>query len=311
MKKKVLVFGATGDVGGRIARCCVNAGHKVFGISRGQNTRPVVDLSGVEMIHGNKEDEAFIRDVVAKLDFDTVVYSVWVMKDVDLCWKYLKAAANVFLCGSTGSFVPLRYLPADEKHPWREDTGVNFWKESEKDAYALDFWEREKFPVTILSPTNIIGPGRTPLELWGGGDIEFYRKLKRNEPVTIPACEHILVQSVYNDDLAGAFVKAMNYPDRVRGEQFITSCKRAIPLGRFLRTAMDFLGSKSAVSVVPPRELLKIYPAVRWKFSLEFLLEHMCFDISKAEKTFGYSPLKSTEEGLIDALEWCEATGLL
>jgi len=33
--------------------------------------------------------------------------------------------------------------------------------------------------------------------------------------------------------------------------------------------------------------------------------------LKKAEKTFGYSPQKSTEEGLVNTLEWCASTGLL
>ncbi len=44
---------------------------------------------------------------------------------------------------------------------------------------------------------------------------------------------------------------------------------------------------------------------------MEFLLEHMCLDISKAETTFGYAPTHTTQEGLIEALKWCTDEGLL
>ena len=44
---------------------------------------------------------------------------------------------------------------------------------------------------------------------------------------------------------------------------------------------------------------------------LDYLLQHMCLDIGKAERVLGYAPTKSTEQGLVKALEWCEATGLL
>ncbi|MDO9543306.1 MAG: NAD(P)-dependent oxidoreductase, partial [Kiritimatiellia bacterium] len=287
------------------------AGPKVIGISRGQNRRVMVDLGGVEMVYGDKNDESFIRDTVAKLDYNAVISSVPSINDVDLCHKYLKKAENVFLCSSTGTFVPLRYFPADENHPWREKTPVNFWSQCIRDAHALELWEKEKFPASILRPTNIIGPDRVPLELWGSRNIDFFKKLKAGEIITIAPCENILLQSGYNADLAGAFVKALDYPDKVRGEIFIISCKKAIALGRYLQTAMEFLKSKSEIRQADPEELLKMYPGVKWENSLNFLLEHMCFDISKAEKTFGYSPEKTAEEGLVDALEWCEASGLL
>ena len=311
MGRNVLVFGATGEIGGRIAKGCVEAGHQVFGVSRGANTRAQVGLDGVEMIQGDKNDEAFLREVSAKLTVDVVIDSVPSKASVDLYHKHFRDVENVLFCSSTGTFVPLLAMPADESHPWREQTPVNFWSQCERDAYALEMWEREQFPVTILRPTNIIGWGRVPLELWGARDIEFFRMLKRSEPVTIAPCEQILVQSGHNTDLASAFVKAVDCPDTVRGELFIISCKRAISLGRYLQTAMDFLGSSSEILHTPAEKLQEIYPQVTMKNRMDFLLEHMCFDIGKAERILGYCPARTTEQGLVEALEWCCETKLL
>lgn len=311
MKRKILLFGATGEIGGRIARLAVDAGHSVTGVSRGQNTRAMVDLSGVEMLTGSKRDENFIKDICSKLDVDTVIDSVPSLDDVKMYHKHLKGIENFLFCSSTGTFVPLQYMPADENHPWREKTPVNFWSQCVRDAHILELFESGEFPATILRPTNIIGEHRVPLELWGARDIEFFRKLKKSEPIHIAPCENILLQSGYNWDLASAFVKALSHPEKIRGEIFIISCKRAITLGRYLQTTMEFLGSKSEINHASPEELDKIYPGIQWKNRLEFLLEHMCLDISKAEKTFGYSPQKTAEQGLVAALEWCESAELL
>lgn len=311
MKRKIIVFGASGEIGGRIARGCVDSGHQVIGVSRGKNQRAVVDLAGVEMIYGDKHDESFIRDTVAKLDFDAVVDSIPNLDSIALYHRYLQKAQNILICSSTGTFVPLRYFPADESHPWREETSVNFWDQSVRDANALDLWARDQFPITILRPTNIIGPDRVPLELWGGRNIEFFKKLKAGEPIAIPPCHNVLLQSGSNSDLADAFVKALDCPEAVRGEIFIISCKRAVTLGHYLQTAMEYLGSTSEVQTVSSEKLMEIHPEISWRFGLEFLLEHMSFDISKAERIFGYQPQKTTDDGLCDALQWCRASGLL
>ena len=311
MSKKVLVIGATGEIGGRIANLAAKAGHQVTGVSRGLNSRAQVDLTGVKMIVGNKRDESFISDVLAKMDIDVLIDSVPSIDDVELYHKHLKQVENFFFCSSTGTFVPLQYFPADENHPWREETPVNFYSQCVRDARIMDLWEKERFPGSIFRPTNIIGQGRVPLELWGARDIEFYRKLKNNETITIAPCEHILLQSGYNWDLASAFVKAIDYPEAVKGEIFIISCKRAITLGQYLQTAMDFLGSKSEIKHCPAENLKDIYPEVTMKYRMDFLLEHMCLDISKAEKTFAYAPTRTAQEGLIEALQWCKDTGLL
>jgi len=311
MSKKVLVLGATGEIGGRIANLAVKAGHQVTGVSRGKNSRVQVDLTGVEMIVGDKGDEAFVSEVLAKMDIDVLIDSVPNIDNVELYSKYLKQVKNFFFCSSTGTFVPLQYFPADENHPWCEETPVNFYNQSVRDARILELWKNEKFPGTIFRPTNIIGQGRVPVELWGARDIEFYRKLKNHEEITIAPCEHIMIQSGYNWDLASAFVKAIDQPEAVRGEIFIISCKRAITLGQYLQTAIDFLGSKSEIKHCPAENLKDIYPEVTMKFRMDFLLEHMCLDISKAEKTFGYTPTRTAQEGLIEALQWCTDSGLL
>ncbi|MCK5843557.1 MAG: NAD-dependent epimerase/dehydratase family protein [Victivallales bacterium] len=311
MGKRILVLGATGEIGGRIARLAVDAGHDVVGVTRGQNKRETVDLTGVEMMAGSKRDETFVRDVLAKLKIDVVIDSVPSIDDVEMYHKYFKDVGNILYCSSTGTFVPLRYMPANENHPWHEQTPVNFWPQCQRDAHILDLWETEKFPGTVLRPTNIIGEHRIPLELWGGRDIEFFKKLKAGEPLYIPECGKILLQSGYNWDLASAFVKALDHPDAIQGEVYIISCKCAITLERYLQTAVDFFNSKSDISEVPVAKLAEIYPNIQWKNRLEFLLLHMCLDISKAETTFGYAPAKTAEEGLVAALEWCESTGLV
>jgi nucleoside-diphosphate-sugar epimerase len=311
MKRNVMVFGATGEIGGRIARLCADAGHAVIGVSRGVNSRPMVELTGVEMLHGNKHDTAFLKDVCAPRKPDVVIDSVPSIEAANQFWRHFRDAGNFFFCGSTGRYVPLQCLPADESHPWREQTPVNFYRQCQMDIHFLDLWGREQFPVTIFCPTNIIGEHRVPLDLWGGRNIDFFKKLKANEPILLAPCENVLVQSGYNWDLASAFAKAVDHPDAVRGETFIISSKRAITLGRYLETAMEHLDSRSQIEHVTPEALVEKVPGVRMKHGLDFLLEHMCFDIGKAERVLGYAPTHTTEQGLIKSLAWCESAGLL
>jgi len=56
--------------------------------------------------------------------------------------------------------------------------------------------------------------------------------------------------------------------------------------------------------------IFRRHPDETTEKGLQFLIEHMCFDISKAEKMLGYFPKYSAEERLVKALEWCLDEGL-
>jgi nucleoside-diphosphate-sugar epimerase len=310
--KRVLIFGGTGEIGGRIARGSVEAGHETTGVTRGKNTRHRVNTDGVEFISGDKGDEHFLKSVLAKKGFDIVIDTVPNTEHVKLAHKYFgDSIEHYFMCSSTGTYAPLQYLPADESHPWREETPVNFYSHSQRDEYALSLWQEDGFPVTVFRPTNIIGPGRIPLELWGGRNILYFQLMKQDKPVEIPVAGNVLVQSGHNDDLANAFVKGITKGDEISGEIFIISCKRAITFDQYFNTAKEVLGSASPVEYVSIEEIRRRHPEETSEGGLKFLVEHMCFDIGKAEEMLGYSPKYSTEQGLAKALEWCLDQDLL
>ncbi|MAE64841.1 MAG: hypothetical protein CMJ18_11285 [Phycisphaeraceae bacterium] len=309
--KSILVFGATGEIGGRIARQCVDAGHRVTGVTRGANQRPSPDLSGVELLQADKGERECYTGTLAGRAFDVVIDSVPAAEHVTLAFEHFAGSIQHYLmCGSTGTFAPLQYLPADENHPWREKTEVNFYHQSVRDAAALDLHARHGFPVAILRPTNIIGPDRVPLELWGGRSPKYFRRMLAHEAVEIPVCGNILVQSGYNDDLASAFVSAASKGPEIDGEIFVISTRKAITLDRYAEVARDVLSSRSRVEVLPIEEIRQRYPDDVNAAGIRFLVEHMCFDLRKAERMLDYDPKFTAEQGLEQALKWCLDEGM-
>lgn len=307
--QKILVMGATGEIGSRVAKGCVEMGHKVVGVSRGVNKRHRVNLDGIKFIYGDKGNEEFLETLQVE-NCDVVIDTVSSLEDVKLAHRHFNdKIEHYFICSSTGTFVPLRYLPADEDHPWREKTAVNFYPQCERDMFALKLYQEDGFPVTIFRPTNIIGAGRVPLELWGGRDKRYFQFLKEGKPIEIPGDGTTLVQSGCNDDLATAFVKGVGKGKEINGEIFIISCRKAITLNRYLQTAREILKSSSPVEYLSIREILSRRPEV-FPGGLWFLAEHMCFDISKAVDCLGYSPEYTAEEGLEIALKWCIDEGM-
>ena len=308
MARSLLIFGITGELGSRVAQLAVARGHKVYGVSRGANTRARADLAGVEIFTGDKLDRDFLEKTLSKLPVDAILDTIPSINGINNIHEFFPQVKNVFLVSSTGTFVPLQTLPADETHPWREENHVNFHGKIANDKLALELFAKDNFPVTIFRPTNIIGDGRVPLDLFGARDIEFFRALRDNKPLILPDCREILLQSGCNWDLAKAMTLALDAGDKIAGEIIVISTAKAIRLQDYLATAMEFLQSSSEITWVDADEFYKAHPE---HTGLPFLRQHMCFDISKARKLLGYEPEYTTKDGLLKALAWCKAAGLL
>ena len=88
--RKVLLFGTTGEIGSRVGRFCVDAGHQVTGVSRGKKILYRVDLNGVEMISGDKGDESFLRTLATERQFDVVIDMVPTTEHLERAYKYFQ-----------------------------------------------------------------------------------------------------------------------------------------------------------------------------------------------------------------------------
>lgn len=306
MKRSILIFGITGELGSRMAKLAVEQGHKVYGVSRGTHTLPSADLTGVEMLTGDKLDRDFMQQC-SKLPVDVVVDTKPLLESLQNIADFFGHVKNVFIVSSTGTFVPLQQLPADETHPWREENHVNFHGKISFDKRALELFEQGRLPVTIFRPTNIIGDGRIPLDLYGGRDVNFFKALKNSEPLELPDVRQILLQSVCNWDLAKAMTLALTTPNEIRGEIIILSAPYAIRLIDFLNLIKQRFNSTSEITWVDADEFQKKHPE---HTGLPFLREHMCFSIDKARKLLNYEPDYTPEQGLRLSLDWCLENGV-
>ena len=271
MPRKVLIFGITGELGSRLAHLAVKAGHTVYGVSRGSNSRPGADITGTEIFTGDKLDRDFLSSLAQKIQPDAIVDTIPSAAMLDNIRTFFPQAENVFIVSSTGTFVPLKTLPADDPPPW-EPTSVNFHGKIANDKYALELFEKYQFPVTIFRPTNIIGDGRIPLDLYGGRDAEFFRALAENRPLTLPDCREILLQPVCNWDLAKAMLLALTAAEDLRGEIITLSAAYSIRLIDYLNLIKKHLNSVSEINWVDADEFYREHPEHK---GLPFLREHM------------------------------------
>ena len=308
----VVVIGGTRFLGIAVVRALAARGHRVMVVHRGMTKADLPE--GVAEHHADVRDTqglvAYLRDMQPEAIIDTILQADTLRALVDGMHGGLKQFVH---CGSTGVYTPMRRIPAQEDDrcdPPPELGG--FEHKLEQDAVLLDAHRKHGFPATILRPTNIYGRGDIPLEIWGGRNPGFFRRLVRNEPVTLPNDGRALLQPGHVAELGEAFALALDAPGSI-GQVCNISSARAVELNVYLQIIKDALGSTSPVDYAPmDRILAENLPSRKVNDGgLRFVCEHMCVDVSKARRKLGFSPTITLEEGMRDNLAWMREEGII
>jgi len=308
---KVLVCGGTGWVGHHIVEALLAEGHEPTVLCRGRDKRFSAP-GGVQIINADKNDRQALASAAGDVEFEAVVDSVPTPASVENCVHLFNGRIRHYVqCSSTGVYVPLQRTPANEEHAWREPTGVNFMNKVKVDLLALRHHEESGFPATIVRPTNIIGAGLIPIDVWGARRAGFWRRLNASLPIAIPDHGSALLQPCHVKDVAKPFALALGR-DEAAGRIYNVSAAYSITLDRYVEVCRDILGSKSRLSHVPADTLVELHEGTGLVSAsgLRFLCLHMCFDIARV-RTLGYSPSFTPEEGVEDAIRWMRDEGII
>ncbi|NQU10639.1 NAD-dependent epimerase/dehydratase family protein [bacterium] len=306
---RVLVMGGTGEVGHHVANGLAQRRHDVVVLARGQDRRGFERDERVRCIQADKNDIAALDRALAPLVFDVVIDTVPSEASLrNVHGLFAGKIRHYIHCSSTGVYAPLRYVPGDEEHPWEPSPGDFFAACAARDRLALELFSRSGFPVTILRPTMIIGPGALPVDNLGGRSAQFLQDLAANRPIELPEDGDALVQGGLNADLAQAFVLASEQPDRAIGQIFNISCQRAVTLRDYLGFFKEAMGSTSALVPTPIATILANHPTDGRadEYWLRFLCLHMCYDISKARARLGYDPPSDLRHSVQLVVQWAK-----
>lgn len=308
---KVLVIGGTRFLGRSIVEGLLARSHEVVVVHRGNTP---FDREGMEEVLLDKNDREAFGDLLRKGQFDAVMDTIMSADDLRFAIPLLQDRVDHYVhCGSTGVYAPMRHLPAREDDPCDPPNELGgYGTKLEQDMVLMEAHSTSGFPATVLRPSNIYGPGDIPLDIWGGRSPGFFRRLVREDPITVPNDGKALLQPGYVEELGDAFSLPLGLDSAV-GEIFNISGERCVTLDTYLEIMIEILDSRSEVNHMPMDELIETYPEHfgRWPAGLKFVCEHMCIDVGKAKAVLGYSPRITLEEGLRRNLEWMKDTGLL
>ena len=312
MSQTILVTGAAGFVGSRLAKALLARGDRVVGLDNLNDYYPIVhkrrhlaDLLPQDRFTFVQEDirdaEAMLRvmrqnepQAVAHLAAMAAVrYSVqhpliYGTVNVQGTMHVLDAARQVgrprIVIASTGSAYGSN-TPVPFVETASADRPLAPYPASKRamELMAHSYHHLWGLPITILRFFNVYGPhGRPDMMPW-----QWTRMILRGQTLNLYNAGRLQRDWTYIDDIVDGFISALDHPQTY--EIINLGCSCPVENIEFVRVLERLLGKKAEIvdAPTPASEPLVTYA-----------------DINKARRILGYDPKVSIEEGLRRFLEW-------
>jgi dihydroflavonol-4-reductase len=318
---RALVLGATGFIGGAVARAACEAGMDVRGLRRRAGATGAVGDLLIDWREGDLADAGSLRDAMAGCDvvFHAAGYAPDTERDTSRALQRgvagMRTVLSAVVDAGIGRIVYTSslstigspppgvdrladerdgYLPGSTGNPYYE---VKWAMEHEALRAA-----RDGLPVVILCPTAVFGPGdvkpstgRILLELIKG---------------RLPASVDMVMNVVDGRDVALAHVRAASAG--VSGERYIIGGHN-LTIPDAFREAAQIAGVRSprvTLSLSTARALLALGDALRLPIpaTMRALPYWQPLDMSKARRAFGLDP-RPFAETVRDTVAWFREHG--
>ncbi|MCB8943924.1 MAG: NAD(P)-dependent oxidoreductase [Ardenticatenaceae bacterium] len=321
--KKVVVTGATGFIGGRLAqRLAAEEGARVTGTGRDLSKVPFVKDAGVTLKAVDLLDEAQVRELLVGQE---VLFHVagWVGKgsyedayrvNVTATENVLRQAAaagvqRIVHLSTVGAYGPPHRDMMDETHPIdTEQEDVYGRSKAHGEVVVRKLIDELGLKVAIIRPAMVYGPRAYS---WTLG---LYRMVKKGVPVLFGKADGHS-HPVYIDNLVDGIMLTAVHPQAI-GEAF-NFCDRPVQwdtwwgyygqmAGRKLRRVPMWIAKIGAV--LSDTFKLKL-PLSRVR--LTYYRRKLVFPIEKARRLLGYEPRISLDEGMKRSEAWLREEGHL
>lgn len=304
---KVLVIGGTGHVGTFLIPMLVKTGHDVYIGTRGKTElREGSFFEGAKFVTCDSKSEESLEALKA-YEFDTIVdfpgsaYKVWqVLGD---------SISHLVACGSLWMFGYPHVVPTPEIS---QDVVLFGGYDTRFDQMQIMLKESgtvKKAVFTAIMPPNICGPGKIPLDQYGGRSLEYHKDMMAGKTVYLPEGPENLVGPCDAEDIAQLFCLAVNQREAAAGHLFNVGSAYSLPASDFIKAYAEIYGVELPIEKVTwKRYIEEINPDMGgwWHF-----YAHMLPDITKARVRLGYEPKYTPEQTLRRAVDWMKSEGLL
>lgn len=311
---RVLVTGAAGFIGSKVADALLALGHQVLGLDNfdpyydpEQKRRNIVAArsnAAYRFFEGDVRQADHLTQAFDAAQPDVVIHlaaraGVRASVQDPIIYTEVNELGGLRIlmeCHARGD-IPVVYASTSSVYgktkilPFREDdaatTPLSPYAASKRagELMAFSFHEIHKLPVAVLRFFTVYGPRGRP-------DMAFFKftsSLVEGRPIRLHG-EETERDFTFVDDIASGVIGAMNWVLRTRGFDTF-NLGRSEPI--IVRRVIELLGR--ALRKTPNIVLGELEPGEAFRTAA---------DVSKAQATFGYAPKVSIEAGVDSWVDW-------
>ena len=312
---RVVIIGGSGHVGTYLVPRLVEAGHEVTAISRGLRAPylPHGAWREVRRIEADRDAEDAagtfgrrVRDLRPDVVIDMICF------EPDAARQMVEAlygeVAHFLHCGTIWVHGPSLQPPITEEQPRRPfgDYGI---KKAAIEALLLDAAHRRGFPVTILHPGHIVGPGWAPVNPAGHLNLQVFSTLARGEEFSLPNIGMETLHHVHADDVAQSFMGALANRSVALGAEFHVVSPAALTLRGYAEAVAGWFGQPAHLRYLPWEEWRQTVSAEEAGATWDHIAHSPNCSIAKAQRLLDYRPRYSSLQAIHESLTWLIAHG--
>jgi nucleoside-diphosphate-sugar epimerase len=308
---KCLVTGAAGFIGSSLVRRLVSEGHDVRGVIH--HTQPTYFDKRVEYISGDITNPEFLKPVMDQVD--VVFHCAAFVKDYGPKSVFnqinVEGTKNLIAASEASSVKKFIFL-SHIKYGSGKNIGYYHETKAIAEQSLMEKYTHDHFPVVIIRPGNVYGPGATTWVL------RPLQAIQKNRIALIDKGTGIFLHT-YIENLLDALVVALQEPRAVGQIIDITDGDNTTTWGDYLNALAKMTGkppikknmSKRTALVVGKLmmvgyTLFKIEPWVT-PVAIEIFANQKTVSIEKAKALLGYEPMVDFTEGLKHVERWLKA----
>jgi nucleoside-diphosphate-sugar epimerase len=317
MLMRVVLIGGSGHIGTYLVPRLVLAGHDVTVVSRGQR-KPYQQHPAWQMVSqvalDRETEEAVGRfgDSIRDLRPDVVIDLIcFTLPSARQLVEALRGQVQHLLhCGTIWVHGPSTEVPTSEAQA-RRPFGEYGIQKAAIEAYLLDEARRNGVPVTVLHPGHIVGPGWAPLNPAGHFNPEVFSRLARGEELVLPNLGLETVHHVHADDVAQAFMHALDHWSAAVGESFHVVSPTALTLRGYAEAVAAWFGQPAVLRFLPWEAWRATVSAEEATATYDHIAHSPNCSITKAQRLLGYQPRYRSIDAVTEALAWLIDNGIV